>query len=237
MPIAGRAWEDGPVKVDIYSDVICPWCYLGKRRFEAALAEFAGADDVEIEWKPFQLDPSASQQAQPSPQALAAKFGTEDQARAAMAHVTEVAAKDGLAYDLENAQTVNTFTAHRLLWWAGQKGGRGVQTALTERLFAAHLSEAADLGDHAVLAGFAAEAGLDGASDFLASDDGVEEVKEAIGEARALGIESVPTYVFDERWAVSGAQPVEVFRDLLDQVATATISATEGGCCGGGCCG
>jgi predicted DsbA family dithiol-disulfide isomerase len=151
-----------------------------------------------------------------------------------MAHVAEVAAEDGLALDLEHAQTVNTFPAHRLLWLARQKGA---QASLVERLFSAHLSEGADLSDHATLGALAADAGLDGVGDFLASEDGAEEVKESIGEARALGIESVPTYVFDERWAVSGAQPVEVFAQLLRQVADATISATTGGCCGGGCCG
>ena len=228
------------MKIDIYSDVVCPWCYLGKRRFEAALADFAGKDEVEIEWKPFQLDPSAPEVAAESAVAsLGAKVGGEEQARTAMAHVTQLAAEDGLTYDLPNARIVNTFTAHRLLWWAGAKAGRDVQSALTERLFAAHLTETADLGDHATLAALAADVGLDGAADFLASTDGVEEVKEAIGEARALGIDSVPTYVFDERWAVTGAQPAEIFRDLLDQVANATIGsdAGEGGCCGGGCCG
>lgn len=225
------------MKVDIYSDVVCPWCYLGKRRFEAALAEFAGRDDVQVVWKPFQLDPSAPVQGRQAAEVLAAKFGGDEQARTAMAHVTKIAAEDGIAYDLENAVTVNTFTAHRLLWWAGQKAGPDVQAALTERLFSAHLSERADLGDHAALAALAAAVGLPDAETFLASDDGVEEVKEAIGEARALGIDSVPTYVFDERWAVSGAQPVEIFGELLDQVANATISATAGGCCGGGCCG
>ena len=225
------------MKVDIYSDVVCPWCYLGKRRFEAALAEFAGRDAVQVEWKPFQLDPSAPPVAEPGRSALAAKFGSEQQALAAMEHVTRIAAEDGIRYDLENAQTVNTFTAHRLLWWAGQQAGPSAKAALTERLFAAHLSEGADLGDHATLADLAAEGGLAGAAKFLASDAGVEEVKEEIGEARALGIDAVPTYVFDERWAVSGAQPVEVFRDLLDRVADATIGAAAGGCCGGSCCG
>jgi predicted DsbA family dithiol-disulfide isomerase len=222
------------VKVDIYSDVTCPWCYLGKRRFEAALAEFAGRDDVQVEFKPFQLDPVAPHEPVPSPQALAAKFGTEDQARAAVAHVSGIAARDGMQLDLANALTVNTFPAHRVLWLAGQKG---VQAAVAERLFAAQQSEREDLSDPVVLDRLAAEAGLFGVAEFLAGDGGVEEVKESIGEARALGIEAVPTYVFDERWAVSGAQPVEVFSQLLGQVADATIGATAGGCCGGSCCG
>jgi predicted DsbA family dithiol-disulfide isomerase len=228
----------GGVKVDIYSDVVCPWCYLAKRRFETALAGFPGCADVQIEWKPFQLDPGAPGEAHPVPATLATKFGGEEQARQAIARVTEVAAADGLTYDLAGAHSVNTFNAHRLVWWARERGGADVQAALAERLFAAHLSEAADLGDPAVLAGLAAEVGLDGAGDFLASGGGVAEVKESIGEARALGIDAVPTFVFDERWAVSGAQSVEVFGELLGRVADASVSATQdtGGCCGGGCC-
>ena len=222
------------MKVDIYSDVTCPWCYLGKRRFEAALGEFAGRNDVQVEFKPFQLDPAAPHEAVPTPLALAAKFGTQEAARTAMSHVKDVAAGDGIQLDHENALTVNTFTAHRVLWLAAQKG---VQAELVERFFAAHHSEGADLSDPATLDRLAAEAGLPGVAEFLAGEDGVEEVKESIGEARALGIEAVPTYVFDERWAVSGAQPVEVFSQLLGQVADATIGATAGGCCGGGCCG
>jgi len=222
------------VKVDIYSDVTCPWCYLGKRRFEAALADFAGRDDVQVEFKPFQLDPVAPHEPVPSTQALAAKFGTEDQARAAVTHVSGIAAKDGIQLDLVNALTVNTFPAHRVLWLAGQNG---LQAGVAERLFAAQQSEREDLSDPVVLDRLAAEVGLPGVAEFLAGDGGVEEVKESIGEARALGIEAVPTYVFDERWAVSGAQPVEVFSQLLVQVADATIGATAGACCGGGCCG
>jgi predicted DsbA family dithiol-disulfide isomerase len=235
--VARRGCDDWLVKIDIYSDVACPWCYLGKRRFEAALAGFAGRDDVQVEWKPFQLDPSAPLVAEPVPVAMAAALGDEQRARTAMAHVTEVAAEDGLRYDLERARNVNTFTAHRLLWWARQRGGAAAQGALAERLFVAHLSEAADVGDPATLAGLAADVGLDQAAEFLDSDGGVEEVKEAIGEARALGIDSVPTFVFDERWAVSGAQSPEVMGELMARVANATISASAGGCCGGGCCG
>jgi predicted DsbA family dithiol-disulfide isomerase len=231
--------QDCLVKVDIYSDVTCPWCYLGSRRLAAALTDFAGRDDVQVEWKPFQLDPSAPVGvAEPALASLAAKFGGDEDARRAMAHVSGVAAGDGLALDLERAQTVNTFAAHRLIWWARQRGGPESQRALVERLFAAHFMEAADLSDHAVLAVLAADVGLPGAAEFLVSGDGTAEVKEEIGEARALGIESVPTFVFDERWAVSGAQPVEVMRELLERVADASIGvAAGGGCCGGDCCG
>ena len=228
------------MKIDIYSDVVCPWCYLGKRRFEAALADFAGKDEVEIEWKPFQLDPSAPEVAAESAVAsLGAKVGGEEQARTAMAHVTQLAAEDGLTYDLPNARIVNTFTAHRLLWWAGAKAGRDVQSALTERLFAAHLTETADLGDHATLAALAADVGLDGAADFLASTDGVEEVKEAIGRpARSASIPCRPT-------SSTSAGPSPAPSPPRSSVTCSTRSPTprsaampaRAGCCGGGCCG
>lgn len=221
------------MKVDIYSDVVCPWCYLGARRFAEAVAGFTGAE-VEVAFKPFQLDPSSPPEPVPTPVALAAKFGSEADAQRAMAHVKGAAAEDGIQLDHDNALTVNTFTAHRVIWLAGQKG---IQAEMVERLFAAHHTEGADLADHATLDRLAAEVGLPGVAEFLAGDGGVEEVKEEIGEARAVGIDSVPTYVFDERWAVSGAQPVAVFAQLLEQVADATIGATAGGCCGGGCCG
>lgn len=219
------------MKVDIYSDVVCPWCYLGKRRFEKALAEFAGSADVEIRWRPYQLDPDASEQAQPAPQALAAKFGSAEKVAEAQAHVTGLAAAEGLKYDLENSLSVNTLTAHRLVWWAAS---HGKQAELVERLFAAHFTEGANLGDQATLAALATEVGIEGAAEFLASSDGLDEVREEIGEARAIGVTAVPTFVFDEQWAVEGAQATEVFVAALTQVSQ---DDGGGGCCGGDCCG
>jgi predicted DsbA family dithiol-disulfide isomerase len=221
------------VKVDIYTDVVCPWSYLGKRRFEAALAQFAGRADVQVEWKPFQLDRSAESSAD------GAALSSSDTELDGNATIEELAAAEGLILDLDNTRSASSFAAHRLLWWARQEGGEAAQTALAERLFAAHHAEAVDLDDHAALAALAAAVGLDGAAQFLATHDGTDEVKEAIGEARAIGIESTPTFVFEERWAVSGAQPADVMQTLLEQVADATIGAMAGGggCCGGGCCG
>jgi predicted DsbA family dithiol-disulfide isomerase len=219
------------MKVDVYVDVVCPWSYLGKRRLEAALAGFAGKESVEVEWKPFQLDPGA---ALPEDEFASAAAGPSAEVRE---HVTAIAAAEGVTLDLAASVTAPTFDAHRLLWWAREQGGAPAQSALAERLFTAQLATGKDLSDHAALA---AASGLPGAAEFLASGAGTDEVKEAIGEARAMGIESVPTFVFEERWAVTGAQPADVLAEILGEVADASIEARAGGgggCCGGGCCG
>jgi predicted DsbA family dithiol-disulfide isomerase len=216
------------MKVDVYVDVVCPWSYLGKRRLETALAGFAGRDSVEVEWKPFQLGPGADADEFSSAAAVPSAETRE--------HVTAIAAADGVTLDLAATVSAPTFDAHRLLWWARERGGPLAQADVAERLFAAQLAAGADLSDHAVLA---EASGLTGAAEFLASGAGVAEVKEAIGEARAIGIESVPTFVFEERWAVTGAQPADILAEILGEVADASIAARAegGGCCGGGCCG
>ena len=215
------------MKVDVYVDVVCPWSYLGKRRLESALASFAGRDDVEVEWKPFQLGSGGA-----ADELASGGSGTSADQRE---HVTAIAAADGVTLDLAAAVDAPTFDAHRLLWWASERGGAQAQAEVAERLFAAQLSRGADLSDHAALA---EASGLTGAAEFLASGAGVDEVKEAIGEARAIGIESVPTFVFEERWAVTGAQPADILGEILGEVADASIAARAegGGCCGGGCC-
>ncbi|MDQ1644481.1 MAG: hypothetical protein QOJ50_665 [Cryptosporangiaceae bacterium] len=210
------------MKVDVYVDVVCPWSYLGKRRLETALAGYAGRDSVEVEYKPFPLSDGVL------------SVGPDDVPGAVKDHLTSVAAEDGVTLDLAAVVPAPTFDAHRLLWWARAQGR---QHEVAERLFAAHLSGGVDLGDRSALA---AASGLDGAAEFLASSAGVDEVKEAIGEARAIGVESVPTFVFEERWAVTGAQPAGVLGEILDQVADQSIAVRAGGggeCCGGGCCG
>jgi predicted DsbA family dithiol-disulfide isomerase len=215
------------MKVDVYVDVVCPWSYLGKRRLESALASFAGRDTVEVEWKPFQLGSGGQGE-----EFASGSVPSTDQRE----HLTAIAAADGVTLDLAAAVDAPTFDAHRLLWWARQRGGPRSQADVAERLFAAQLTRGADLSDHGVLA---EASGLAGAAEFLASGAGAEEVKEAIGEARAIGVESVPTFVFEERWAVTGAQPAAILGEILGEVADSSIAerAEGGGCCGGGCCG
>jgi predicted DsbA family dithiol-disulfide isomerase len=210
-------WVGEPVLIEIYSDVVCPWCYIGKRRFEAALAEFEDADDVEVVWKPYQLDPTAPRQPGPVLDALAAKFGGLDQARAAMDQVTAVAATVGLEYRMDLAQRSNTLDAHRVLWLAEQTGA---QDAVKERLLRAYFTEGVDVGSHDELVRLATEAGLDADSvrSLLAGEDGIGEVREEMAEGVARGVRAVPTFIFERTWAVSGAQEPEALLGALRQV-------------------
>ena len=213
------------MKVEIYSDIACPWCYIGKRRFERALASFPAADEVEVVFRPYQLDPAAPVQGTPLLPSLERKFGPRH--RQMTAHVGEQARAEGLAFDWQIAIAANTFDAHRLLWLAEREGGTTLQHAVAEQLFDAHFSRGVDVGDRGQLAEVATRAGLDRdrVAAFLASGEGAAETRAAIDEARALGISGVPAFVFDERYLVSGAQPASVFLQALEQVTRETAAA------------
>ncbi len=206
------------MNVEIWSDIACPWCYIGKRRFERALAEFEHRDAVSVEWRSFELDPRAPQRhAEPQAVLLARKYGTTvAQADAMNARMTAEAAKEGLTFRLDRTQVGNTFDAHRLLHLAADRGGRD---ALVERLFAAYLSEGEALGEHEVLVRLAAEVGLDTdeVRTTLESDGYAAAVREDEARAHSLGISGVPYFVADGRYGVSGAQPSEVLVEALTQ--------------------
>ena len=206
------------MQVEIWSDVICPWCYIGKRRFETALADFAHRDDVQVIWRSFELDPNAPQQYPGTLEdRLARKYGVSPQEAAAMnARVTGVAAEVGLEYHLENARPGNTFDAHRLLHFAAS---RQLGDRATERIMHAYFSEALPVGDRAALARLAPEFGI-AESDALAmldSDAHADAVRADEARAVGFGISGVPFFVFDEKTGMSGAQPVEVFAEALQQ--------------------
>jgi len=214
------------VKVDIWSDVVCPWCYIGKRRFEAALRRFPAAADVTVTFRAFQLDPGAPPgAATPVREVYERKFGP-GQADGMIERVTTMAADEGLTFDMDRALRANTLLAHRLLWLAGE---RGVQDALKERLLRAYFSEGRNVGDPDTLADLAAECGLDREAvlGFLASDAGRAEVAGDLTEALELGITAVPTYVFDGRWSVPGAQDPDTFLRVLERVAELEAAGTE----------
>lgn len=228
------------LRVDIWSDIACPWCYVGKRRLEAALARFPQRDDVEIVWRAFELDPSAPRGRDPGvsyAERIAKKYGGGvAQAQGMIQRMVDVAAADGLTFDFERIRPGNTFDAHRLIHLARE---RGLQDAVKERLLRAYLTEGEAIGDPAVLSRLAREAGLDAeeVSAVLATDDQAREVREDEEEARALGITGVPFFVLGGRYAVSGAQPVEVFLGALQQAWTAvaeadTVAPAEGAACG-----
>ncbi len=206
------------MRIDIWSDIVCPWCYVGKRRFEKALAAFEHRDGIEIVHRSFQLDPASPRGTTVDRrQALQQKYGWSTiQAQEMDARMIETAAAEGLDYHLAGGVTGNTMDAHQVVHLAHQ---RGVQDAVVERLYRAHFTERRSIFDRESLAALAAEAGLDPAdtTDVRARDAYVEAVKADNAEARSLGCNGVPFFVLDRRLGVSGAQPAEVFADALSQ--------------------
>jgi predicted DsbA family dithiol-disulfide isomerase len=206
------------VEVEIWSDVVCPWCYIGKRRFETAVAELDGEIDVDFVFRPYQLDPTASPgKARPVIEAYTKKFGGPERAQQIIDRVTAVAAENGIQFRMDRALRANTLLAHRLLWFAAETGH---QIAMKERLLQAYFIDGLDIGDPDVLAVCAAEVGFDHdrVRAFLDSDDGVAEVRHDLQDAAELEITAVPTFVFDGKWMVPGAQDPETFVQVLRRV-------------------
>ncbi len=199
------------------------------------MADFPGAADVTVTYAPFQLDPDAPVQPVPHLEAYAAKLGDPERARAMVGQLESAAAGEGLPLRLDQAQRVNTFDAHRLLDLALGTGGTAVQQRLVELLMQAYFVEGRNIADHGELAALAKESGLTGVdvTAHLASDSGVAELSARLDEGSALGLDSVPSYVFERRWAVSGAQSPEIMGQVLQQIEAAMLGG-GGGCCGGG---
>jgi predicted DsbA family dithiol-disulfide isomerase len=206
------------VKVEIWSDVVCPWCYVGKRHFEEALSRFGHADQVQVEWRSFELDPEApAREDQPTSEILQRKYGmSEEQVVVATERMTALAAGVGLEYHLEDTKRGNTFDAHRLIHLAAR---HGLGDAMKERLLAAYFTERQSVGDHRSLARLAAEVGLDAdeVEGLLAGDDYASEVRQDETRARSLGITGVPFFVIDETYGISGAQPADALLGALEQ--------------------
>jgi predicted DsbA family dithiol-disulfide isomerase len=205
------------VHVEIWSDIACPWCYIGKRRFEAALAGFEHRDDMTVTWRSFQLDPGAPAEREGElAQHLASKYGSSvEQARERQAQITALAAAEGLDFRFDRARAGNTFDAHRLVHLAA---AHGVQDTMKERLMRAYLTEGALMTDHPTLARLAAEVGLPAreVAELLAGDRFAAQVREDARTGAALGITGVPFFVVDRAFGASGAQPPEVLRGLLE---------------------
>lgn len=222
--------ETPTIAIEIYSDVVCPWCYIGKRRFEAGMA-LAEAEDLgvefEVSYRPFQLDPTAAPGvAGPVVEAYARKFGGMEQAEQILARVTSAAADEGLEFNMDRALRANTLVAHRLLWLADQPDSPVEQEILKERLLKAYFTDGVHIGDPDALADCAADVGFDRdeIAKFLESDRGVSEVSAELEEARNNGITAVPTYVLNGLWAIPGAQDPETFAKVLRKMAA---KATE----------
>jgi predicted DsbA family dithiol-disulfide isomerase len=206
------------MQVEIWSDVVCPWCYLGKRRFENALASFAHRDEVDVVYRSFELDPSAAPGVTtPTVDLLAGKYGMSvQQAHDAQQQMERRAEQDGLTFHMDGLRSGNTRDAHRLLQLA-KAGGR--QTELAERLHKAYFTDQISIFDHTSLADLAAEAGLDRdeVARVLSTDDYDDEVQADEDTARSLGATGVPFFVIDRHYGISGAQPAETIKEILDR--------------------
>lgn len=214
---------DGPIVVDVWSDIMCPFCYMGDTLLMQAAA--SSGRPVDVRYHSYQLMPDLpTDSAANVNEVLASKRGIpREQAEAMNAQVTERAAQLGLEYHLDHAQATNTKAAHRLIHFASSEG-RGHE--MTQRLFRAYFTEGRNLGDYAVLADLAVDAGLDRDRALAALESGAfgDAFDRDVAQAHELGIGGVPFFVFDGRYAVSGAQPVEVFAQALDAAASARQS-------------
>lgn len=210
------------MKIEIYSDVACPWCYIGKKRFEKALASFPQREEVEVVYRAFQLNPDLSKdpaEARPQDEYLRARFGPDF--KQMLNRVVEMAAGEGITFNADKALVANTFAAHRLIWFAEQEGGAALKTRLVEGLFKAQFTDGQNVADPETLVALGVDAGMDSqrVRDFLASEDGTAHVEQELQDGRSMGITGVPTFVFEGKWGVSGAQDPSTFLKVLEQVA------------------
>ena len=213
------------MRIEIVSDVICPWCFIGKRRLEKAIA-LRPDIEFEIGWRPFQLNPDMPREGADRKSYLEAKFGGPARAKEIYARVAGEGAKEGIAFDFDSIKrTPNTLAAHSLLRWALEDG---VQYDVKEKLFQAYFLQGRDIGDAAVLAEIAAEAGMDHAAVLGKLEQGIDaEVIEAEDRmARELGITGVPFFIIERRYGLSGAQPPEVLLDVIDKALAVANDAT-----------
>ncbi len=213
------------MEVEIWSDVVCPWCYLGKRRFDSALALFDHADDVRITWRAFELDPNAPKASDvPLVELIAKKYGLTAQAvQESNSRITELAAVEGLQYRLDLAKSANSFDAHRLIRLASDAG---LADVAEERLFRSYFSEGGRISDRRELTDIAVEVGLDRSTveEVFAGDAYVSEVRADEALAMDLGISGVPFFAIDRRYGISGAQDVETMVRALNAAWESTPS-------------
>jgi predicted DsbA family dithiol-disulfide isomerase len=240
----GLGWAAMKLRVDIWSDIACPWCYIGKRRLEAAFARFPHRDAVEVVWHAFELNPSAPREIDRGSsyaERLARKYGSSvPEAERRIGKMSDLAKADGLSFHFDRIRPGNTFDAHRVLHLALE---RGVQGAVKERLLRGYMTEGEAIGVPEVLIRLAGEAGLDAdeVRDKLANGAYADEVRDDEEQARALGIEGVPFFVMGGRYGVSGAQPAEVLLRALTQAWTDIeadpVESADGAVCGPDGCG
>ena len=203
------------MQIDIYSDIVCPWCYVGKRRLERALTAVGG--DIHVTWRPFQLNPTMPLDGMDRSAYLKAKFGSLEVFGRMEEQLLAAGADEQIPFAFEKIQrTPNTFAAHRLVWYAEQLGRQG---SAVESLFQGYFTEGVDIGSMSVLGQLAGRAGLDVAAveSFLHSEDGTAEVKAEEVVGRRLGIRGIPYFVFNGSISISGAQPPDIFVSTIQQ--------------------
>jgi len=203
--------------IDIISDTVCPWCFIGKRRFDRALAERPDLE-VTIEWRPYQLNPDMPAEGMEQEEYIASKFGTEEEAREILDSVQLVGESEALPFALDLIErTPNTIDSHRLIRWSHSIG---VQNTVVEKLFERHFMEGADIGDPEVLLEVADEVGLDYdlVADLLSGDKDVDTVQEENKKYQEMGVTGVPCFIIDQKYVVMGAQETETFLQMFEQV-------------------
>ncbi|MHA7268468.1 DsbA family oxidoreductase [Arthrobacter sp. HLT1-20] len=206
------------MKIEIWSDVACPWCYIGKRRFETALNAFPHKDSVEVQWRSYQLDPTIPEHYDGTELSyLSERKGMDPaQVKGMFAHVTEQAAAEGLNYKFDDVVVANSFNAHQLLHLAAAQG-KG--DAVKEALLSAHFEHGVDIGSREALVKIGTDAGLDAIEiiEALDTDQYADEVRHDFAEARAIGVTGVPFFVIDRKYGISGAQPAAMFTQALEE--------------------
>lgn len=215
---------DQNLQIEIYSDVICPWCYVGKRRLERALRQVSNTVKTHVVWKPFQLNPTMPKDGMDRTAYLEAKFGSLDAFKEMEERLLEAGSIEQIPFAFEKiARTPNTFLAHRLIWQARMQGR---QDAVVEQLFKGYFEEGLDIGASSVLIELANRAGLNVAT-CLESDEGFAEVKAEESVGHRLGIRGVPYFVFDKRHGISGAQPADVILAAIAKVRSLPSIGTD----------
>lgn len=224
----GRSWHLSwcLVKVEIWSDVVCPWCYIGKRRFEEALDRLADkgiSEPIEIRYRSYQLDPKApTSPGTPVVDAYAKKFGGRDRAEQILQHLTGVAAQEGLTFRFDIATRANTIMAHRALHWAWATHGAFAQSRMKEALLAAYFTHGRDISSLDVIVDLCTEQGLESQDlrSWLEAGGGIEDVEADIKEAAARDITAVPSYVINDQFLVPGAQDAALFEQVITKILT-----------------
>ena len=209
------------IHIDIISDVMCPWCFIGKKRFEKALRQLDPTIAVTIQWRPFQLDPTLPPEGKNRDTYLAEKFGGLERAKALYRNIEEAGAMEGIPFRFDAiGVSPNTLDAHRLIRWA-QNAGEGVQARVVDRLFELYFLEGANIADHGVLLGVARECGMDASivETLLASGADREAVEQEIALAQSMGVSGVPCFIIDNKYAVMGAQDPETIAGAISEIA------------------